>query len=128
MAARLPPDLPLGDIPAAELDDLSMVPLVSRDARTRMSINCVAQTSAMDRETLTGKSGTAAGEPGAGAVGQCLIAKRTAQVPSLRPCQFPGAFAPDGQKRETSQGLAHEGGLRGEQPQVNVEWNRNESR
>jgi DNA-binding IclR family transcriptional regulator len=32
-------------------------PLVSRDGRTRMSINCVAQTFAMDRETLTGKWG-----------------------------------------------------------------------
>ena len=32
-------------------------PLVSRDGRTRMSINCVTPTFAMDRETLVGKWG-----------------------------------------------------------------------
>lgn len=34
-------------------------PLVSRDGRLRLSINCVAQTFAMDRETLTGEWGPA---------------------------------------------------------------------
>jgi DNA-binding IclR family transcriptional regulator len=44
-------------------------PLVSRDGRTRMSINCVAQTFAMDRQTLASKWG-----PTLATLGQALSA------------------------------------------------------